>query len=140
MRIVHLQSEKLFNPYTQPVSNPLELKVAKRRNPVFGPLIALLTAACLACFLGYLFVQSPPDREPSAVISILVPGIVVYAWTLRVKCQFAIPAMAIVIALILMACFYLASDPTANERAIIILFALLSTPVVLGGGLDATCN
>ncbi len=136
-----LDRDLSVNPYAPPptsshesIDAPLIPTAEPDFKPTIGPAMVFLTAGLLACFLGYLIVYSPPDRNPSMVLSTVVPGLTGYAWTLRFRTRYNLRTLAIVIVLGLVVYFCLAYQPGIHRQALQVLFAGLSIPVLLSGG------
>ena len=128
-----MDPESRVNPYEPPLARSASPEALHDSKPAFGSILIIATAILLTCFLGYLLVDSPPDRWTSIVLSIIIPAMVGYAWTLRFHRRYALHGMAITGTLFLAVYSYLAYQPGIHHKPLVMMFALLSIPVLLAG-------
>lgn len=121
------------NPYAPPVA-PLVRVREIGSKPVLGPIIILVTTLFFCGFLGYLYLFSPPDRRPVMVLSVIVPGLVGYGWVLRNCPRYNVVAMVGVFGLLALVYLYFALQPFVNLRPLRVLFTIMATPLLFGGG------
>lgn len=127
------EGERPINPYSPPVEPLVRVKEIGSK-PVLGPIIILVTTLFFCGFLGYLFLFSPPDRRPVMALSVIVPGLVGYGWVLRNCPRYNVVAMVGVFGLLAVVYLYFALQPFVNLRPLRVLFTIMATPLLLGGG------
>ncbi len=88
----------------------------------------------LASFLIYLLFTSPPDRRIAAVLFANVPCLVAYAWILRYRPGYNLFALMCVFRIFGVVYLFLLDLIGADREPLRVFFAILTTPVLVGGG------